>query len=45
MGMKKYLVLIEIDNIEEIEEFAIDKSNYGNMDDWLFVEKIENVKI
>lgn len=41
---KRYLVLIEINNIQEIKPFAIDKSNYGNMDDWLRVEKIEAVK-
>lgn len=41
---KRYLVLIEIKNIEEITPFYIDKSNYGNMDDWLPVEEIETVK-
>ncbi|MDD4530594.1 MAG: hypothetical protein PHO80_03535, partial [Candidatus Gracilibacteria bacterium] len=41
---KRYIVLIELDKIEELKPFAIDKSNYGNMDDWLPVEKIENVK-
>jgi len=33
-----------LNKIEEIKSFAIDKSNYGNMDDWLSVEKIETVK-
>lgn len=42
---KRYIVLIEISNIEAIAPFTIDKSDYGNMDDWLPVEKIENVKI
>ncbi len=42
---KRYLVLIEVDQIEETEPFQIDKSAYGNMDDWLPVETIENVKI
>lgn len=41
---KRYLVLIELKNIKEIKSFAIDKSNFGNMDDWLPVEKIETVK-
>ena len=41
---KRYIVLIEIKNIEEIKSFTIDKSNYWNMDDWLLVKKIENVK-
>jgi len=32
-------------NVEKIESFAIDKSGYGNMDDWLPVEKIEMVRM
>lgn len=42
---KRYIVLIELENIEAIKAFKIDKSNYGNMDDWLLVEEIKNVKI
>ncbi len=42
---KRYIVLIELKRIEEIESFVIDKSSYGNMDDWLPVEKIETVRI
>lgn len=42
---KRYLVLITIKEFEEIEEFKIDRSNYGNMDDWLPVENIKNVRI
>ncbi len=41
---KRYLVLITIKDFEELEPFKIDRSDYGNMDDWLPVEKIENVK-
>ena len=41
---KRYIVLIGLKKIEEVKPFAIDKSNYGNMDDWLPVEKIESVK-
>jgi hypothetical protein len=41
---KRYLVLIEVTNIQPLEPFAIDRSQYGNMDDWLPVERIENVK-
>lgn len=44
MGGKRYLVLIELKKIEEVKAFEIDKSNYGNMDDWLPVGKIESVK-
>lgn len=42
---KRYLVLIGIRDIKEVEPFQIDKSNYGNMDDWLPVEDIDQVKI
>ena len=37
---KRYSVLIEISNIKKIDPFEIDRSNYGNMDDWLSVEDI-----
>lgn len=40
---KRYIVLIEVASVEETHPFPIDKSNYGNMDDWLPVEKIESV--
>lgn len=42
---KRYLVLIEIEGVEKIEPFGLDKSEYGNMDDWLPVGEIESVKI
>ena len=42
---KRYLVLITIKDFKELEPFKIDRSNYGNMDDWLPVENIEKVKI
>lgn len=41
---KRYIVLIEVKSGEAIDAFEIDKSDYGNMDDWLPVENIENVK-
>lgn len=41
---KRYLVLIEIGDVEEVDPFFIDRSGYGNMDDWLAVGDIENVK-
>jgi len=41
---KRYLVLIEIRGVEKVEPFRIDKSNYGNMDDWLPVEEIQKVR-
>lgn len=42
---KRYLVLIEIEDAEKLEPFRIDKSNYGNMDDWLPVDDINKVKL
>jgi hypothetical protein len=41
---KRYIVLIEVNSVEAVTPFAIDKSNYGNMDDWLVVENIESVR-
>lgn len=42
---KRYIVLIEVESVDAIEAFDIDKSDYGNMDDWLPVENIETVKV
>jgi hypothetical protein len=44
-GGKRYLVLIEVSNVKRVEPFQIDKSDYGNMDDWLPVVQIERVKL
>ena len=41
---KRYLVLVEVSGIKKIEPFRVDKSNFGNMDDWLLVEQIERVR-
>lgn len=41
---KRYLVLIEVENVTELAAFPIDKSDYGNMDDWLPVGNIESVR-
>ncbi|MCE7980504.1 MAG: hypothetical protein DYG89_04875 [Caldilinea sp. CFX5] len=41
---KRYLVLVEVDPATPVEPFAIDKSAYGNMDDWLPVGDIERVR-
>jgi hypothetical protein len=41
---KRYLVLIEVAGVEPLPAFAIDKSGYGSMDDWLPVEKIAAVR-
>jgi len=42
---KRYLVLIEVDQVEALTPKAIDKSDYGNMDDWLPVGDIDSVTI
>ena len=42
-GCKRYLVLIEIADYEALSPFKIDRSAYGNMDDWLPVEDINTV--
>ena len=41
---KRYLVLIELRDAESMEPFSIDKSGFGNMDDWLPVGEIERVR-
>jgi len=41
---KRYIVLIGVNDFKEIEPFAIDRTNFGNMDDWLPVEKIDAVR-
>lgn len=41
---KRYIVLISINNFEVIDSFTIDRSQYSNMDDWLPVGSIEQVK-
>lgn len=42
---KRYIVLIEVDKVEALSPFAIDKGEYGNMDDWLPVGDIRDVKL
>ncbi len=41
---KRYLVLISVKELAALAPFAIDKSEYSNMDDWLPVGDIKNVK-
>jgi hypothetical protein len=42
---KRYIVLITIKDVTEIDPFTIDKSDFSTMDDWLLVENIETVRI
>lgn len=41
---KKCLILVEFANVEKIEP-GLDFDHQGNMDDWLMVEKIEDVVV
>jgi len=41
---KRYLVLVQVKDVRPVEPFLIDKSNYGNMDDWLPVGDIQSVR-
>lgn len=40
---KKSLCLVEFENVEEIE--PLDFDHQGNMDDWLIIDKIEDVVV
>lgn len=42
---KRYIVLIEVEGVEEPSPFRIDRSDFGNMDDWLPVGNIAKVRI
>ena len=41
---KRYLVLIEVDEITELAPFKLDRHEYGHMDDWLPVGSIDQVR-
>lgn len=40
---KRYLVLVGVGSVESVAPFIIDRSEYGNMDDWLPVGEIDRV--
>jgi hypothetical protein len=42
---KRYLGLIEIKDVQKIDPFKIDRSQYGNMDDWLPVSSINTIRL
>ena len=42
-GGKRYLVLLEVTNVKEIEPLPFNKKKYRTMDDWLIVEKIDTI--
>ncbi len=41
---KRYLVLIGVEGVAPVDVFPIDRSAYGNMDDWLPVGEINTVR-
>lgn len=41
---KRYLVLVTVEKVQEIVPFSIDKTEFGNMDDWLPLGDIEHYK-
>ena len=42
---KRYLILMGIDHVKPVKPFTVDRSEYGNMDDWLPVGDIQRVKV
>jgi hypothetical protein len=42
---KRFLVLVNVEDVSEVPPFQIDKSKFGNMDDWLPVENIDPYRI
>jgi hypothetical protein len=42
---KRFLVLMSLDEVQPVTPFTINRSEYGNMDDWLPVGNIERVKV
>lgn len=42
-GGKRYIVLVEVSDIEKIKPLVFDKKKYRTMDDWLIVENIEAI--
>jgi hypothetical protein len=41
---KRFIVLIEVGEVNSIEPFEFDRSKFGNMDDWIPFQTIEEIK-
>lgn len=41
---RNYCILIFLENVQEIEPFAIDKTGYGNAAAWLCLKNIDQIK-
>ncbi len=44
-GGKRYVVLVGVEKVIRLYPFDINKTKFGNMDDWIVVKDIEKLKI
>ena len=44
-GGKRYVTLVEVDRVIRLYPFDINKSKFGNMDDWILVKDIDKLRI
>ena len=44
-GGKRYVVLVGVERVIRLYPFDINKSKFGNMDDWIVIKDIEKIKI
>ena len=42
---KRFLVLVTVGHVTTLAPFSIDKSEFGNMDDWLLVKDIAAIRV
>lgn len=42
---KRFVILIKLNDFENIEPFKFDRSSFSNMDDWLPVGNVNDVKL
>ena len=45
LGKKRYVILIFLEDVQEVESFKIDKTGYGISCAWMAVGSIEKVKV
>lgn len=41
---KRNIILIEVQEIQDIQPFIFNRENFGNMDDWIPFQRIEDIK-
>ena len=44
-GGKRYVVIIGVEKVIRLSPFDINKTKFGNMDDWILIKDIEKIKI